>query len=341
MARPARRCVPWRWRRSSSGSLDKAALDPKTAILPLRRTSTTGFSSEVRTAELIALTPAGQDQRRVEALVDLVPQVADIHVDHVRGIVVLRVVELLADQCPADDTALVVSQDLQQVELARGQRDEPSAAPGNAGGGRALQVMNAEARPGARRLIAAPQGAETRAQFLDAEGPHQVAVRSRIERPDPVGTVTVARQHHQDMRLQPGMTPAQQPPVAEFSEAIALKHHHVVAMRPHLEVGVRELVGHIEQHALRLESRLERINQRTVSEEQNSHGKTPSLPDQVSAPGDPHEQSTAPGPHLPAPTGLMGRTSFPTLRTTSPGGRAARNGSPTSSRHRAFCSGVK
>src|SRR5262249_34667145 len=121
----------------------------------LRRTTTTSFDSDVRAAELIALAPARQDQRRVEALVDLVPQIADIHVDHVRGVVVLRVVELLADQGPADDTALVVSQDLQQVELARGQRDEPSAATGNASGGVNLQVMDADYRPGRRRLIAA------------------------------------------------------------------------------------------------------------------------------------------------------------------------------------------
>src|SRR5207248_1442592 len=57
--------------------------------------------SRVLAAEQVALAPAGQDQRPGEAPVDLLPQEADVDVDHVGRDAVLLAVELLADQRPA------------------------------------------------------------------------------------------------------------------------------------------------------------------------------------------------------------------------------------------------
>src|SRR5262245_5169320 len=48
-------------------------------------------------AEQVALAPARQDQRHLEALVDLVAQVADVDIDHVGDTATAVVVKVLAD----------------------------------------------------------------------------------------------------------------------------------------------------------------------------------------------------------------------------------------------------
>ena len=65
-------------------------------------------------AEHVALAPAGEDQRHVEALVDLVAKVADIHVNHVRGVFIILVVEVLPDHRPRDHAAAVEREELDE-----------------------------------------------------------------------------------------------------------------------------------------------------------------------------------------------------------------------------------
>src|SRR5581483_6225483 len=55
----------------------------------------------------VPLAPAGQDQRRVVPLVDLVPQVADVDVHDVRRALVVLVVQVLPDHRPRHHPAAV------------------------------------------------------------------------------------------------------------------------------------------------------------------------------------------------------------------------------------------
>src|SRR5438105_10551536 len=74
----------------------------------------------VLAAEHVALAPAGEDERRIEALVDLVPQVTDIHVHDVGGVLVVLVVEVLPDHAPRDHLAAVEGEELQKGVFPRG-----------------------------------------------------------------------------------------------------------------------------------------------------------------------------------------------------------------------------
>ena len=54
-------------------------------------------SSAVFPAEHVTLAPTRQDQRRIEILVDLGPQVADVNVNHIRCVFVVFVVQMFPD----------------------------------------------------------------------------------------------------------------------------------------------------------------------------------------------------------------------------------------------------
>jgi hypothetical protein len=92
----------------------------------------------VFSAEQIASSPASQDQRRLEALVDLLAQVANVDVDHVGTSAVVVVEELLVDHGAADDLPLAASGELQQVKLEGRQGNQPASSCDGAVRGRGV-----------------------------------------------------------------------------------------------------------------------------------------------------------------------------------------------------------
>src|SRR6476661_5011957 len=75
-------------------------------------------------AEHVAFAPPGENQGRLEVLVDLVPEVADINVHDVRRVLVVLVVEVLPDHAPGHHLAPVEGQELEQGVLAGGEVDD-------------------------------------------------------------------------------------------------------------------------------------------------------------------------------------------------------------------------
>src|SRR5262249_10322538 len=142
---------------------------------------------------------------RVETLVDLGAQAADVDVDDIRLSLGGTVVQGLADGGAAEDASLALGEQPQQIELAAGAISEPPAGAGPGGG--AVEVPSV----GAENGVAAAQGAETGLQFLRADRLHEVAIGPRVQARDLVHAVAIVGQEHENVSLDAGAAPAPQP----------------------------------------------------------------------------------------------------------------------------------
>src|SRR5437660_8888562 len=96
--------------------------------------------------EHVAFAPASQNERRVEAFVDLGPEIANVNVHDIGRVLVVLVVEMLPDHGAADDLAAMESEELQEGVFARREVDALPAALDGAGRRVDLQVAYAQDR---------------------------------------------------------------------------------------------------------------------------------------------------------------------------------------------------
>src|SRR5215472_4809790 len=83
----------------------------------------TDFQNLAIGLDRITLAAQGMQQRRREALVDLVAQAADLHVNDVGARVEVAVPHRLEEHGAGDHLALVAHHELQQTELPRPEQD--------------------------------------------------------------------------------------------------------------------------------------------------------------------------------------------------------------------------
>src|SRR5262249_27888550 len=124
------------WSLSCPAASDAWSGKPTTIRRPARRRATPkntgpatdGSTSCVLRPQHVTLTPASQDQRRVEPLVDLVPQITDVDIDDVRRIFVVFVVQMFPNHRASHHLAAVEGQVLEQAILPRRQVDRLTGA---------------------------------------------------------------------------------------------------------------------------------------------------------------------------------------------------------------------
>ena len=137
-----------------------------------------------------------------ERAIDLVPQVADIDIDHVGPVLIGHVPGPLEQVVAGQDLSWPAHEDLEQLELLRRQRDLRAAPADHAGAGIQAKVTDAEHRPASRRA-AAGQRPDAREHLADVERLNQVVIRAYIERFHLVRDGGARRQHH-DRGVHPG-----------------------------------------------------------------------------------------------------------------------------------------
>src|SRR5579863_3020489 len=110
----------------------------RTGSLPIRAPTSARARSTRRRASATALIdvqpvagPAyGFEHLRAERPVELVAQVADVYVDHVRAVLVALIPDVLEQLEAAEHLARPAHEDLEQRELARRQRELARTVPG-------------------------------------------------------------------------------------------------------------------------------------------------------------------------------------------------------------------
>ena len=122
----------------------------------------------------------GVDQLRGEGVVDLPPQVADVDVDDVGGVVKFVAPNVLGDHAAGEDLVGVPRQVLQERVLLGRKVDARAPARHFAGGGIKDQVSGAKDCALGGRLPAG-QRADSRRQLGEGEWLHQIVVRPAVQ----------------------------------------------------------------------------------------------------------------------------------------------------------------
>ena len=160
---------------------------------------TASLSSE--RIEAVARPTDGLDRGRTAAGIYLVPEVADVDVDHVGAGVEGVVPDCGEDLLPAQHLTGMAHEVLEEHELAAGEVHGLLAAPHPARAEVDPQVSGLD--PGGTRLLRAPaEGADAGEQLFEVERLGQVVVGPAVEGVDLV-THLVAGSQHQDRHLRP------------------------------------------------------------------------------------------------------------------------------------------
>ena len=123
------------------------------------------------------------DEGRVEVLVDLASQTADVHIDDVGLRVEVIVPDVLEQHRPGDDLVAVAHQVFEQAEFARLQVDLLAGAADRARNDVNFKIADDIARRhGRRRLMpAAPQRLDAREKLGEGVGLYEIIVAARLE----------------------------------------------------------------------------------------------------------------------------------------------------------------
>ncbi len=205
--------------------------------------------------EPVPSTPNRLDGRTVERHVDLAPQVPDVHLDHVRVAVVVRIPHVMQDLTLGHRLPGTTHQIFEQCELARRQLDD-GLAPGHRVRGRIEHQVTDREDGRAGSGPAAQQGAQPGEQHDERERLGHVVVGAQIQR---VGLVVLAvlGGEHQDRHPVLGFAQRLDDAVARQARQHDVQDHRVVVTLRGRVQPVRTGVGEIDGEAFGAEAALQ------------------------------------------------------------------------------------
>src|SRR5581483_9859779 len=224
-------------------------------VRPMRGLRTSGPVVAALFSQAVPRPPDRLDAVPAEGTVDLLAEVANVDVDHVRGPVVGEVPDVLEDASPGEHLARVAHELLEEGELLGGEEDL-LPVPGD----QALHRVEGEvAHLEDHRALArvpAGDGPEAGEELGEGEGLGEVVVGAGVEAGHPIVDGIPGRQHHHGRP--PALlaqAPAHLEPVGTGDHGV--EHDGVVLVLASRPEGGIAVAGHVDRVPLTLEAPLD------------------------------------------------------------------------------------